>query len=247
MRSPRIHKSIAASPTCLSNRKARPNRLGFLRVRRCATARPRHGPTAADWSFTCLRVRIPPQWYNFLFELTLSPPLSFSPPFVLNIPFLSHVYTLSLALQQARILAIISITLIFVSIVSLVLETEPALAGYVTLWSSIEILCVSYFTAEYALRFLSARLDAWSFCTNFSNVMDAVSILPFYIFLIYTAVSDAGGGGGDHTSTVDSGPALFRVLRVVRIFRVFRISRYVSWFKVCARTLKNCMCLCSCV
>jgi hypothetical protein len=117
-----------------------------------------------------------------------------------------------------------------VSIVSLVLETEPALAGYGTLWSSIEILCVSYFTVEYALRLWSTPLDSWAFCTNFSNVMDAVSILPFYIFLVYKAVSDVNG---NHSSTVDSGPALFRVLRVVRIFRVFRISRYVSWFKVC--------------
>jgi hypothetical protein len=112
--------------------------------------------------------------------------------------------------------------MVLVSIVSMVLETEPNFHGWIG-WSTIEQVCVIYFTVEYLLRLFSTPRTAFQFITQSLNVFDLASILPYYIFLIL-------GESSDNSSS-------FLVIRILRVFRVFRISRYVSWFTILGNAL----------
>jgi voltage-gated potassium channel Kch len=60
--------------------------------------------------------------------------------------------------------------------------------------------------------------------TGVLNIIDFVSILPFYVELM------AGGEAA-------SGSSAIRVVRLVRVFRVFKISRYLTWVKIFAEAL----------
>ena len=57
------------------------------------------------------------------------------------------------------------------------------------------------------------------------NIIDIVSIVPFYIEL---AVGPSAASG-----------SALRVLRLIRVFRVFKISRYLTWVKIFASALKQ--------
>jgi hypothetical protein len=80
-----------------------------------------------------------------------------------------------------------------------------------------ELFCVVFFSVEYILL-LVTKLPVWRFVFQLTNMLDLISILPYYLFLFVDNHND--------------GQSLFRVFRVVRIFRIFRLSRYVTWFKI---------------
>jgi len=58
------------------------------------------------------------------------------------------------------------------------------------------------------------------------NIVDLISLLPFYIELV------AGGTFGG-----SSGAGVVRILRLVRVFRVFKVARYLPWVRVFSAAL----------
>jgi len=62
--------------------------------------------------------------------------------------------------------------------------------------------------------------------TETLNIIDIVSIIPFYVELVLGSSGGAAGGSG-----------ALRVVRLVRVFRVFKISRYLTWVKIFAYAL----------
>jgi hypothetical protein len=117
---------------------------------------------------------------------------------------------------------VVTMSLILISLVSLVLETEPNLQDR-SVWATIEAVCVYFFTVEYLFRLLSTPRKVLSFVFDAFNVLDVVSIAPYYVFLVV-----------GETSRVQT---LFRAFRVARTFRVFRLSHYVSWFRLFANAI----------
>ncbi|MCP5178640.1 MAG: ion transporter [Pseudomonadales bacterium] len=110
------------------------------------------------------------------------------------------------------------ITLIFLNVVAVILDSEPAImAAYgAELWA-FEVFSVAVFTIEYFLRVWSAPdLDepAFShpvsgrlrFMVSPSALVDLIAVLPFYLGMFFS---------------LD-----LRALRVIRLVRVFKLTRY---------------------
>lgn len=90
----------------------------------------------------------------------------------------------------------------------------------------IEIVSITWFTAEYLIRLLSSP-KKWKFFKSLLNLIDLAAILPYYIILIIES-------GSEHRSSL----AVIRVARLVRVFRVFKLSRHSLGLQIFGSTLK---------
>ncbi|XP_071098187.1 potassium voltage-gated channel protein Shaw-like [Haliotis cracherodii] len=94
----------------------------------------------------------------------------------------------------------------------------------------IDIVCLTFFTAEYVLRFICAP-KKFKFLLSPLSIIDLLAILPDYIeFLIYAADPEAVG----ETTFMHFMP----LLRLMRAFRIFRLIRHVPGLWIMFYTLK---------
>ena len=109
--------------------------------------------------------------------------------------------------KKGRILDIIIQVLIFSSLVSMTIETEPWISHRTrTILEGFEIVCVALFSIEYLTRIWVAK-RSFKYIFSFYGLIDLLAILPYYLF---TAVD-------------------FRALRIFRIFRVFRSLKLIRY------------------
>ena len=112
---------------------------------------------------------------------------------------------------------IISTLFILATVISLVLESIPKNGQT---WGEVsrknfdlsETICVVFFTLEYLLKLYSSP-NRWKFVKQISNIIDLISILPYYVGLV------SGNRGNSR---------FFVILRVLRVSRVVKISRFTA-------------------
>ena len=97
--------------------------------------------------------------------------------------------------------------------VELLVEDETSLTSFV--FFCVETTCIAFFTLEFLLR-ACACPQFRTFVRNPLNWVDFVSILPYYIGLVFP-------GGIAH---------IFVVLRVLRVVRVLRLARHSDGIKI---------------
>ena len=99
----------------------------------------------------------------------------------------------------ARIVSMFSLLVIITSIVTFCWETMPdynankidmskASANIkltIKILNDVELFCIVYFTFEILLRFLCSP-KKWSFVKDILNIIDIVSIFPFYVTLVFS-------------------------------------------------------------
>ena len=155
--------------------------------------------------------------------------------------------------KAARVLALLSVSVIVASIVVLCIETLPQfivipedgidrndtakiqeirehnkLATEVKdVFGQLEIAFISWFTFEYLVR-LIASPEKWLFVRSFLNVVDLLAILPFYVEL-----------GLRNSNQQNFSLAFLRILRLVRVFRIFKLSRHSSGLQILGLTLRK--------
>ena len=133
----------------------------------------------------------------------------------------------------ARLLNIWSVLVIVVSISVFCLETLPrfkksnqrASLDHQQPWFSFEIICITWFTIEYVVRFIASPCK-WDFVKSFMNLIDIAAILPYYITLPMKGTNIAP-------------LSVLRVIRLVRIFRIFKLSRHSVGLRILGHTLKE--------
>ncbi|XP_014671145.1 PREDICTED: potassium voltage-gated channel subfamily A member 7-like isoform X2 [Priapulus caudatus] len=154
----------------------------------------------------------------------------------------------------ARMIAIVSITVILTSIVSFCVETLPVYreryesggggGGNATAQSVekmlanpffvVETLCIAWFTVELTMRWVCSpnKLVFWK---SALNIIDLVAIVPYFITLAVDLARDTGddGGGGGVSLSV------LRVLRLIRVFRIFKLSRHSQGLQILGLTFKG--------
>lgn len=142
-------------------------------------------------------------------------------------------------------LAYFSFAIIILSVATFCAETEihrekPVLYRLNTVLFTLDCIFASFFTVEYCLRLFSSPKPL-KYVASFLGVIDLVSIVPFYIVLVFTF----------YFKRVTSWKATFiQILRLVQILRIIKLSRYISGFRILARSLLACkdqmFSLCAC-
>lgn len=154
--------------------------------------------------------------------------------------------------KSARVIAFMSIFFVILSTVTLTLNTIPELrtrvfnesllelnnltestasslyndeANYYyvenNIFEIIEVICIIWFTLEYVLRFWSSP-NKCKFLKGALNIIDLISILPFYVSLLFANAHFEGLV--KQTNRFRRVLTLFRVLRILRIFKLARHS-----------------------
>jgi len=98
----------------------------------------------------------------------------------------------------------------------------------------IEVFCITVFTTEYVLRAISSPA-AVGYCRYFlgaANIVDLVSIIPFYIELVMKL---SGGDGGSSLGVL----SVLRLIRLTRIARMFKMSKNFQGLLILAKTFKS--------
>ncbi|XP_068450284.1 potassium voltage-gated channel subfamily A member 2 [Clinocottus analis] len=164
----------------------------------------------------------------------------------------------------ARIIAIISVMVILISIVSFCLETLPifrnddddmhrseiyypetntTIITYTSTYFTdpffiLETLCIIWFSFEFLVRFFACPSKA-GFFGNIMNIIDVVAIIPYFITLGTELAEkpDDDGQAGQQAMSL----AILRVIRLVRVFRIFKLSRHSKGLQILGQTLKASM------
>ncbi len=156
--------------------------------------------------------------------------------------------------QLARLVAIISVTVIITSIVVFCLETLPNFKRFRVYdfdsnsnksfsvveddiphldepFFIIETICIIWFTFEFIARFASCPLKL-QFLKSIMNVIDIFAIIPYFITL-GTVVADEQQKKSNQAMSL----AILRVIRLVRVFRIFKLSRHSKGLQILGQTL----------
>ena len=132
----------------------------------------------------------------------------------------------------SRTLDIFIMTLIFLNVVAVILETVKSLSSQYTLFfERFEVFSVSIFTIEYILRLWTCTTDnsfkgpikgRIRFVVTPLALVDLIAILPFYLPMI-----------------ISLDLRFIRAVRLLRLFRLFKIGRYSESLKTLGGVLKG--------
>ncbi|XP_006013184.1 potassium voltage-gated channel subfamily A member 1-like [Latimeria chalumnae] len=159
--------------------------------------------------------------------------------------------------SPARGIAIVSVLVILISIITFCLETLPEFRDESELPQSIkrmtnitqtppsnslsdpffiiETTCVIWFTFELLVRFFACPSKS-VFSKNIMNIIDIVAIFPYFITL-GTELAEQQSNNGQQAMSL----AILRVIRLVRVFRIFKLSRHSKGLQILGQTLKASM------
>lgn len=161
--------------------------------------------------------------------------------------------------SPARGIAIVSVIVITISIITFCLETLPEFRDerelpvtvrgdnsttvrpsltFTDPFFIIETTCVIWFTFELFVRFFACPSKA-EFSKTIMNIIDIMSIMPYFI-TVGTELAEQQGEEHQNGQQAMS-LAILRVIRLVRVFRIFKLSRHSKGLQILGQTLKASM------
>ncbi|XP_064162123.1 potassium voltage-gated channel subfamily A member 10-like [Anguilla rostrata] len=99
----------------------------------------------------------------------------------------------------------------------------------------VETVCIIWFCFEFTLRFVVCPSKK-DFFNNIMNIIDIVSITPYFVTLITERMATQDANASQNMSL-----AILRIIRLVRVFRIFKLSRHSKGLQILGQTLKASM------
>uniref|UniRef100_A0A3Q3J431 Potassium voltage-gated channel subfamily A member 5 n=1 Tax=Monopterus albus TaxID=43700 RepID=A0A3Q3J431_MONAL len=161
--------------------------------------------------------------------------------------------------SPARGIAIVSVIVITISIITFCLETLPEFRDerellvtsrldnstaprpsitFTDPFFIIETTCVVWFTFELLVRFFACPSKS-EFSKTIMNIIDIMSIMPYFITVGTELVEQQGQEHQNGQQAMSL--AILRVIRLVRVFRIFKLSRHSKGLQILGQTLKASM------
>lgn len=111
-----------------------------------------------------------------------------------------------------------------ISVLILILNSIPSLNRYLSIpFLILEWVLTLAFTAEYLLRIYCSK-NAMRYIFSFYGIVDALSIFPFYLGIIFPSMQSV---------------AVIRILRVLRVFRILNMGSFMQEASILLLSLRK--------
>lgn len=142
--------------------------------------------------------------------------------------------------KLAKLIAVASLSVVLVSIIAMCVNSMPDVHeveenGKVIenpVLTYIENVCVLFFSAEFVLR-LAAAPSAKKFLCSPLNMIDLLSVLPFYVTIVFDILDE-----GESTELENLGKVV-QILRLMRVFRILKLARHSVGLRSLGATLRH--------
>lgn len=140
---------------------------------------------------------------------------------------------------SAKLIAVSSLSVVLASIVTMCIHSMPEFQELDAnereienpVLEVVEIICIIWFTSELVIR-LAAAPSQLKFWKNPLNIIDFVSIIPFYATLAVDTKEE-------ESEDIENMGKVVQVLRLMRIFRILKLARHSVGLRSLGATLRH--------
>ncbi|KAJ8387956.1 hypothetical protein AAFF_G00148900 [Aldrovandia affinis] len=139
----------------------------------------------------------------------------------------------------AKLIAVASLSVVLTSIVAMCVHSMPEFQQLDAnekevedpVLAIFETVCVVCFTVEFVVR-LSVTPCVRKFLASPLNVIDFVSVLPFYATLVFETIDE-------ENENLENVGKVVQILRLMRIFRILKLARHSVGLRSLGATLRH--------
>ncbi|XP_023690494.1 potassium voltage-gated channel subfamily S member 3a [Paramormyrops kingsleyae] len=143
---------------------------------------------------------------------------------------------------SAKLLAVASLCVVITSIIAMCVHSMPEFQRFDANEKAVEdpvlevfeIVCVLCFSVEFLVRLLVTPCLC-KFLSSPLNIIDFVSVVPFYATLAFDSVDE----DSEENADLENVGKVVQVLRLMRIFRILKLARHSVGLRSLGATLRH--------